>query len=440
MNYPFFYSLPRPEFEYSSSTENPKPHSDRRRGLLKYGPLRPAKISAPNILFVFQESDRDFGNQLFIALKNGIARFPGLKRLTNISITADQVEPLRVSDANEETCGEAFATALEKRLSKGNLPDFAFVINTRQPNPLFKDPYQTSKVILIRHGIPSQYISWELLGMVNLFEFAVSNIALNMLVKLGGIPWSVESRNLEPSIILGIGTKRIQYESGKKVNWVGFCTNVLSNGIFMDSGFFPPSDQYQVFLQNLETGVKALLSKLLKTNRTIRKVTLLVSHFEKEGTFRTLRKVLTDFETTQKTLIPLELLRLTPNSEFNVYDLGDPGYVSREGTVVALSGGHSLLVAEGRTEIAAWRGRKPTTLEIHREFSTSRDLSFRESIEDAFNLAATNWRGFNAITQPISIQFSKLLADRVAALYQVDSEILSSLKNNPRLAQTPWFI
>ena len=87
-----------------------------------------------------------------------------------------------------------------------------------------------------------------------------------------------------------------------------------------------------------------------------------------------------------------------------------------------------------------WRGRKPVTLEMHREYHSSASLRIRDTVEDAFYLSSVNWRGFNAITQPISLQYAQLLAKQVAKMSTVEPEICNHIRENRAFNAVPWFI
>lgn len=72
MRFPSVRQLKRPVYVFSADGANT--HIDKFRGLLRYSPLRPAKNSDPYYLFIFNQDDRAFANQLFFALSNGIAQ------------------------------------------------------------------------------------------------------------------------------------------------------------------------------------------------------------------------------------------------------------------------------------------------------------------------------------------------------------------------------
>ncbi|MCL4504586.1 MAG: hypothetical protein M1434_01210 [Chloroflexi bacterium] len=440
MSFPHVYQLKRPLYLYSEDEH--KNDADKLRGMLRHAPYRAARIPQPKCLFVFTESDRDHANQLYLSLRNGIESFPGCKRLTGISLEKDSVLAVKVPEVDRQQLAVAFQSCIEEQLSKmAEPPDFAFVISSKQPLPMEQDPYGYAKVALTRYGIPSQFVSWELLESSNTFRYAISNIALAFFVKLGGVPWSVSVGRKTPALAIGIGSTEVNDPNSlTRRRLLGYAVCVLSNGLYLDTTFFPPANSYPEFLVNLESGLRKALDEVLKSNKDVEKVTIHVSHLERAETIRHVRQTITEYEKTGSNPISLELVRLTEDSDFSVFDQSHPGFVSAEGTVVALGANHALLVTEGRKEKPVWRGRKPVTLELHRQYASSRSLSLRDTIEDAFCLSSVNWRGFNAVTQPISLQYAKLLAQEVAKMSQIQPQICAILQQQRAFSSVPWFI
>lgn len=437
MQCPFAYALTRPLYVYSE--DGTHTHSDKLRGLLKYSPLRAATTTEPRCLFVFRDEDRDHANRLYLALRNGIAKFPGCKQLAGVSIEKSLVEPLRVVAGSGEDLGRAFYNAVLKRLGQGDLPDFAFIIYSKEPDPSAGDPYPGAKAALATYGVPSQYVSWQTLDSPQLFRYAVSNVALNVFVKLGGVPWSVFLETETPSLVVGIG--RVCTGTGaERRRLTGFATCTLSNGIYLNTSFFPPVDNEIAFLESLRNGLSGALSAVLQQSTEVRKVTVHVSQKERRDVILTIRDTVGAYERQAQIPIPYEIVRLTEDSDFRVLDLNDSGWVSEEGTVVALARGHGLLVTEGRREKDVWRGRRPVTLELRREFASVKGLEFRETIRDAFTLSSVNWRGFNAVTQPMTLQYARLLTQLVEKMARIDPDIGAKLVEQTALNSVPWFI
>ena len=161
------------------------------------------------------------------------------------------------------------------------------------------------------------------------------------------------------------------------------------------------SRRTEEFLPKLTQGLGITLDRLQERHTEISRVSLHVSHFERYETVRALTALLDKRKTSQPT--PFEVLRLNHDSSFMVMDVDDPGYVAEEGTVVQLAHRHSLVVMEGRHEKAPWRGRKPVTLEVHREYASNPSLPLSDSLRDVFHLGFVNWRGFGTKTKPATL-------------------------------------
>jgi len=55
--------------------------------------------------------------------------------------------------------------------------------------------YSVTKAMLLREGLLSQNVTFELIQSSAQFEWAAANIALAIFAKLGGIPWAVNRPN-----------------------------------------------------------------------------------------------------------------------------------------------------------------------------------------------------------------------------------------------------
>src|ERR1035437_8263911 len=94
MQFPSIRQISRPVYVFSEDGANT--HIDKFRGMLSFSPLHAARTPNPHYLFIFSEDDRDYANQLYFALRNGIASFPGSDQFVGISISKDRLEALRI--------------------------------------------------------------------------------------------------------------------------------------------------------------------------------------------------------------------------------------------------------------------------------------------------------------------------------------------------------
>jgi len=336
----------------------------------------------------------------------------------------------------EQELYEAVCSHLDNATKK---PDLAYLIGDSAWKYQRPSPYGAMKAALLRSNVPSQMVTKQLLQVESQFRYAIPNIALSVLAKLGGVPWLVKRTSELPALVIGVGTTAVMDSHGHtQKRLLGYAICMLSTGQFLDLDFFGVASTYEQFIPSLTDGLSATLDRLQKAYTNISRVSLHVSHFERHETINAISSLLDKKKTSQPT--PFEVLRLNHDSTFTVMDLDDPGYVSEEGTVVQLGNRHSLIVMEGRHERAPWKGRKPVTLEVQREYASNPSLPLAESLRDLFHLGFVNWRGFGTKTKPATLAYAKLLSDRMADITAVAPEVAENLRNNVTSGTSLWFL
>ena len=439
MRFPCVRQINRPVYVFSEDGANT--HVDKFRGLLRFSPLRAAPIPNPHYLFIFSQDDRDYANQLYFALRNGMASFPGSDQFVGVSISKDRLEALRIPGGKfqpnqERELYEVVCSHLEHLPKR---PDFAYIIGDSEWKYHRPSPYGAIKAALLKNTVPSQMVTRQLLQVESQFRFAIPNIALSVLAKLGGVPWLVRRSNEPPALVIGVGTTILMDSHGKpQQRLLGYAICMLSTGLFLDLDFFGVASSHEGFLPILTEGLNATLDRLQKANMNISRVSLHVSHYERHETITAINSLLDKRKTSQPT--PFEVLRLNHDSSFMVMDLNDTGYVAEEGTVVQLTKRHSLIVMEGRHEKAPWKGRKPVTLEVQREYASNPSLPLTDSLRDLFHLGFVNWRGFRTKTKPATLAYAKLLSDRMADITTVAPEVAEGLRENTPFGNSLWFL
>jgi len=399
--------------------------------------MKPVHVRAPHCLFIFMEHDRERANKLYLALRNGIGSFPGCNRLVGVTLDRPQAERLLIRRRDGHQAQEHYET-ITRRLESGPKVDFAFVIQSRLPDPS-DDPYGASKAALLHAGVSSQFVSYELMDSEQQFRFAMTNIALSFFVKLGGVPWSVVPPSASASLVIGVGRAETR-ALDRPTQLTGFAISVLSDGQYIATDYFPPATSYSEFIASLKPALAHALERLLAENTLLDRLTIHVTRFERRDLVTAVREAVESAQDARGVFVPFEIVRVSSDSEFMVVDLSNPGFVSMEGTVVSLRPARALLVTEGRDEKSVWRGRKPVALELTREFHSEGALDFKRTVADAFALSSVNWRGFNAVTQPISIQYAHLLAEQFAKVADFDPQLAGRAIQSDRLRGIPWFI
>jgi hypothetical protein len=130
-------------------------------------------------------------------------------------------------------------------------------------------------------------------------------------------------------------------------------------------------------------------------------------------------------------------IKFNDKNSFFGFSVDHNSRVPYEGTVAPLSHRDFLMWFSGiglDDSKAPKKPERPVHLSILYPDFRLPDADLKRVLQDAMNIAGTNWRGFNAKSMPISVYYAKIIADyyghfREADLPEVDFENVS-----------PWFL
>ena len=158
-------------------------------GMRNFGVFKEAPKST-DIKFLFIYQNKDDANALYKYLKNGYKGFPGLERYVGISLTlADSIE----KDKYKQLQYRIRDTLLQEyeEFEKHELPEqqysdlFALVIGDFDKNNP-SNVYYELKTMLLKKGIPSQFIKETNIRKTSVFNYHLQNIEIGRKEKRGG--------------------------------------------------------------------------------------------------------------------------------------------------------------------------------------------------------------------------------------------------------------
>ena len=388
-------------------------HSDKLRGLVKFGPYRGIQ-GKPKIGFVFPEGYRDHANNLYLALRNGIGYFKGLGSWFRVPFEKDQVFPVTgfklLNPHDDDDCAKRYRDAILnwRTANPNNTPDVFLNLHPKSLAWEETSAYVASKAALLEAGIISQNVTFELMENAAQFEWAAANIALGLFVKLGGIPWITDVTNPTGFVIIGMGRAEVQDPvSRERARITAFTTCVRENGIYELTHVGQSQTTDDGFLNELKTSVKAALLKALQVEPELKGIVL---HFPKDFA-RIERDAVAEVVSGFRQDRPLSFytLKISEEERFFAFDDSNQGIPPR-GACIKLDRNDFLLYTEGAEEKAAWANRLPTAVHI-RQFGECDDVTKTDLVAQAFDLSLVNYRGFNSKAFPISIYYSELIAN-----------------------------
>jgi argonaute-like protein implicated in RNA metabolism and viral defense len=386
-------------------------HNDRMRGMITFGPYRTLS-RPPTLAFVFPEGYRDAANQLYLGLRNGVGPFPGIQNLFRVKLERDQVQAVTgfslPNRHNHHDSALRYKNAVENWVQNEKfVPDIFINLHPRSMGWEEDSPYAATKAVLLKDGLLSQNVTFDLLSSSNQFQWAIANIALAIFVKLGGIPWVVNRPGAADEVVIGMGrSESFDVRTRARERTIAFTTCLRSNGIYEFSNFGRACSTQEELLQELKSTLRQTLAKLQQGMPT----KALTIHFPKEFSFEereTCRSVLTS---EPHTFEHVEFVKVSEEERFFAIDDEMPDYVPRRGTCIRLSSTNYLLYTEGSEERQGWLSRHPSAVRISHERNEGSGLDTRNVVSQVYDLSLTNWRAFNAQSHPVSILYSNLIS------------------------------
>lgn len=407
-------------FNYALSTAVSK---SSYKGISQYGPYDKDVFQKSEMRFaiIYPSAEESRIHRFVQVFRDGVDGYLGFRRYFRVDINIDKF-------SSNRTSLDSYKESLERVVREDYDLVFVIVDGVTQNGSI----YSLIKTTLLGNGIPCQVIrSTTLDAANNQFQWVLANIALSTYAKVGGTPWVIEARH-KPEIVLGMSRAM---DKTKKVI-VGFTTIFKHNGDFILSYSKAPVTTWEDYENGLESLVREAITEYRKREET---PSSLVFHFHK----RTGRREIDSVKKAVDSLdfdVEYALLHLNSYSSYRIFDTTDFTYVPLTGLAVRLSSRQALLVTDGRRPFSRrpFIGT-PSVLEVTMDKTSTMDFKeFPRLIEQVYDFSYVNWRGFNARTIPITINYSYLIARLVSNLESIEE--WNSIITNGRLRNKAWFL
>ncbi|KKC29502.1 Piwi domain-containing protein [Caldanaerobacter subterraneus] len=408
----FFFTgeqLQLPQLRFSASSLQAR-HQDARKGLKLYGPYDALRLGKNKIrcALIYPKSLIDIKQTIVRGLTNGVEAFMGFQSLFRVPLEFIGEREIQ----NEDVCKvekEIKATILYEN------PDIV-IMTTTVRNELI---YAKVKSLLLGNGIPSQVVTAEKLRNTKGLPWILENIALQIYAKIGGTPWTVMSSSPKGELVIGV-SRAID----KRRNYIiGFITLFSYDGDYL---LFYSLAPRPIEWQKLDEYRNALSQLIVDAYREYEryhgKPSSLVIHLcKRPGRFREIAAVEQALQEIGFDL-PFALIHLNDDTNYRLFDTGHPTYVPQTGIKVDINPYTALLLLDGRVpdgtgqEVRRKRG-VPKVLEVYMDKRSTFPLDeFPRLVQQVFEFARVNWRGFNAQTIPATLNYSYLVARLVSEI------------------------
>ena len=397
------------------------------QGIKQHGPLAP--INQDSLLcFLYLPEDKQLSYDLYYALRGDkFATFPGMQSMFKFSLEKSNIAGVPLASYNDADIDQAITKVKNLSAGRSVLPLLIFPWSRFNTTDVGTDTYYRVKHKFLLNRLPTQFVSRDKLCGWEGLKWSVSNIALAAFGKLAGKPWKLEPRN-DKCLIIGIGQAHF-ISDGQIKRFFAYSILANSSGLYECIRTLSKSEDRDKYLSGLTKNIKAVIEDL--SDR--------YDHFVIHTPFKLRRDEVSAIEDALnsiegKTII---VMKFNENSKYFGFSLHNNSMVPYESTCVPIGNKNYLVWFEGlqlHNPTIERRISRPMHVEITYE---SKELSLSEQqayLQDAINLSGANWRGFNAKTMPVSIYYSKLIADYIGNFDRIGlSEI--NIDDLP-----PWFL
>lgn len=430
-----FLNLPAKELAKKSYKVGKNQYSQSQFiGIKNSGPFRPV-IESVQYLFLFSEKTRSLARDVYLGLTGKLfpGQFSGLSDLFSLPINKDIVNH-HVIDIFDQQHLDDFGVQLDKlkqQHSESKIMLIAILPKGFKGVEGVFDAYGYLKFLALKHGIYCQVVTEDTFFKKDQLKWSISNIALQIFSKLGGTPWLVKPAK-NNCLILGLGSAHEEVE-GKIKKFVAYTVCLDSSGDFKYIRPLSSSQDQNEYIRNLALNLENILRSELDAHYTSF-VLHLPSKIKREE-IDTIKDVVNKIRNDNS----CEVIVVKINTWHRFYGFGNHNTrVPYESSLIQLSPNQFLLWAEGlqHGKEVLHRVSEPLFIDFL-ESPKSLESKF-ECLQDILNLTGANWRGFNSKAQPISILYSKLIADFMKEFSHLDECKDFSVLRAESVA--PWFL
>ena len=394
------------------------------KGISSFGPLKKLDTHV-SFFYIFKEEHRNLVEDLKLALKGELygIMFNGMSNVFKFEITKEYEHVL---DNYSET---ELQSTIQKIIELNNSSDgivFPVFIEDKDN----QDAYYFMKYNLIKEKIPLQAVTFQLIGRRNQFKWSVSNIALQIFAKLGGIPWKVSQKS--KSLIFGIGQSH-QKHDGQILKYFTYSVCTDSSGIYKKVNILGRSDDESTYLSQLKENVISTINENLDNE-----FSSCVLHIPFKVKIRELESIHEAINTLKNTHSNIDFIVLRINTRNRFF-----GYANTN-SLIPYEGSYIEIKHNPKQYLVWFDGLQKNNESIFKQIQgpiyiefywSSKNLNDEERVnylQEVLNLSGSNWSGFNSTKSPISILYCEHIAKY---LKNFPSEI-----HNLEEITVPWFI
>ena len=452
------YTLEPPTFVFDPSRVRTNTGADY--GLRKFGPYDSSQFAPkePKLLVICHKENR---GKMAVFIKELIDGMPDSKYFTKGFQSKYELHSV---DYDIQEIASYKIEEIQKITSNLNdKPDIVIIeipTKLKEVREINKSLYYQTKAHFLNLQIPIQVVNSE--NVFKYDEYKMNAIGLQMYAKIGGVPWTILTKeSIDREIIIGIGNsifRNNSFAGNQQKRIVGISTFFSGDGQYMMSGNIkdvPYDDYFQALLNSLKESIETLSEEYgWRENDTVR----LIFHI-----FKPIKNI--EFEVVKELVaeilkyqIQFAFVTVSDFHPFMMFDESQKGiykygntigeFVPNRGSNIVLNDYSCLVQMLGINEMKTSRHGashpllikilRPTSFDVEDEV---KDLLFSDLqyiTQQIFKFSYLSWRGFMPNQKPATMQYSNLIAKTLGKLRMIPgwkSEVI-----NFNLKYKKWFL
>jgi len=384
-------------------------HIDPYKGFKQYQPYYSAPIGQYRFFFIAHEKDKKLAKTFHKYCKKELG-FIDFNYFINLPIKYDT--DLHILYNDNITPIEAInAKFSENKLNPkiNYLAIFISPYHKSDSNPEHKQLYYNVKKLLVENRISSQVIYKENLNK-DAFKYYVSNIAVAVLAKLGGIPWCLKDKSND-ELIIGIGAfKSKQFDQGYLGSTVCFSTDGHFNGFKCLPAGNP---------RLLAGSIKEAILQYKKNRGEAKR---LVIHFYKQMSKREIEPIISKIKEIGNDMpIVIVSINKTESDDYVLFDNQYANVMPYSGSYIAIGRNDYILCNNTRytpdTENSKNLRIKSYPLPIKLHLQSTEDNLLKNNdevnklIEQVYQFSRLYWKSVTHQNIPVTIKYPEILAE-----------------------------
>lgn len=376
-------------------------------GIKNFGPFSPGKYNKVHLFYIFHEEDTNIALTINQYFRNGLKWFKGIQEFAHV--IAFNEPGFSIKFKNRDNPIPEIEQELMKREFESGVKYLAIYLTPISPTEkdvAKKRVYFHVKELLLKRNISSQVIDpSQVLLKGEDYTYNLPNLAIAMLAKLDGVPWSLTASKRN-ELIVGVGAFR-QRSTGMQYIGSSFC--------FDNKGKF---NRFDCFLKNeldlLVGSISKAVRNYVEANKTIER---LIIHFYKKMSTKELQPI----EDALKSLgleIPVFIVSINKTESRNIvaFDEYDPDLMPYSGTYLNIDTNRYLLFNNTRylsDPLAVVEGF-PFPVKLSIDCTRKELLNDYQTIQDLINqvyqFSRLYWKSMKQQNLPITVKYPEMLA------------------------------